>query len=907
MSEAFKLAGQGSSITTSNRFTVLGRIPSQTGSLSHQKTGPALSPPAAPSLRAPPIASPSVPSSIVPVPTVPRPVSTRSTPSSSSIPSSLTNRAPLTISSYSFSSLPRTAAQPVQSIHSSLNGGLIKLAGSIGTHSAIFLVDCGATGNFVSSSFVQKHQLVATPPSADAPSITLADGVSKKSGGSLTAAPVRIHSYSDSIDFICTDLQGYDAILGMPWLVHYNPQVDWRGQSLSLVDRTGVDHTLRRLATSPTPWKKKPPGSPSLNLISLNTLKKYEKENQIELACLVFTSDLAEPVKSSQQSSPPRSEPVDRTWAQVHDSYSRGRSVSSHSLSVAINSQPKEATVATSVLKQYRDVFPDELPPGLPPSREVDHRIELIPGSVPPSRPTIRLSATELEELKKQLAELTAAGFIRPSKSPFGAPILFVKKKDGTMRMCVDYRALNNITIKNSYPLPRVDELFDRLQGAKYFSKIDLRSGYHQIRIQPEDVPKTAFRTRYGHYEFLVLPFGLTNAPATFMHLMHQSFRQFLDEFVLVFLDDILIFSNTLEEHEQHVKKVLDVLRREKLYAKESKCEFFKPEVEFLGHIVGRNGIRMMEDKVQAVKEWPTPTRVTDVRAFLGTAGYYRKFIRDFSRLASPLSELTKDDVPFVWGAEQQQAFDALKKAISTAPVLILPDPKLPFVVHTDASGFAVGAVLQQDQGNGLQPVAFLSKKMLPAETRYPVHEQELLCIITALGAWRHYLHGAKFIVRTDHKSLEHFKTQPLLSARQTRWKDIIANFDFTIEYVEGKSNVVADALSRRSDHHAPAVAAASVIATQTRSEFLNSLRCTPTRLNALTTLLADIHGAMSSDADYIAALKKRRTRSDPMQVKGGYLYYDGDRLVLPNDSCSSHSHHAGMSRFSAGRSSRQG
>src|SRR5690606_21987625 len=219
-----------------------------------------------------------------------------------------------------------------------------------------------------------------------------------------------------------------------------------------------------------------------------------------------------------------------------------------------------------------RDVFPAALPPGLPPQREVDHAIELTPGAVPPSRPTYRLSATELAELKKQLEELTAAGFIQPSKSPFGAPILFVKKKDGSMRMCVDYRALNNVTVKNSYPLPRVDELFDQLTGAKFFSKIDLRSGYHQIRIKPEDVPKTAFRTRYGHFEFLVLPFGLTNAPATFMHLMHQAFRPYLDRFVLVFLDDILIYSRTLQEHEQHVRTVLDVLRKHQLYAKESKC-----------------------------------------------------------------------------------------------------------------------------------------------------------------------------------------------------------------------------------------------------------------------------------------------------------------------------------------------
>ena len=288
------------------------------------------------------------------------------------------------------------------------------------------------------------------------------------------------------------------------------------------------------------------------------------------------------------------------------------------------------------LVQEFKDVFPNELPPGLPPSRDVDHRIELIPGSQPQSRPTYRMSAKELEELKQQLDELQRAGFIQPSKSPFGAPILFVKKKDGTMRMCVDYRALNSITIKNSYPLPHIDELFDRLQGARYFTKIDLRSGYHQIRIAAGDEAKTAFRTRYGHYEFLVLPFGLTNAPATFMHLMHTTFRDFLDKFVLVFLDDILIFSRTREEHERHVRAVLERLRLEKLYAKESKCELVRAEVEFLGHMVGRDGVRMMVDKVQAIKDWPVPTRVTEVRSFLGLAGYYRSFIRDFSQLAAP-------------------------------------------------------------------------------------------------------------------------------------------------------------------------------------------------------------------------------------------------------------------------------
>jgi len=289
--------------------------------------------------------------------------------------------------------------------------------------------------------------------------------------------------------------------------------------------------------------------------------------------------------------------------------------------------------VAATILDEYRDVFPAELPAGLPPQRTIDHRIEVIPGSAPPSRPTYRMSDVELAEVKKQLAELQELGFIRPSKSPYGAPILFVKKKDGTLRMCIDYRALNKITIKNKYPLPRIDELLDRLHGATVFSKIDLRSGYHQVRIHPSDIDKTAFNTRYGHYEYLVLPFGLTNAPATFMHLMNSVFADYLDEFVIVFLDDVLVFSRTTEEHKRHVRLVLQRLREHRLYANIKKCEFFQPKISFLGHVVSCDGIGMDPDKVQAIQQWPPLRTVGDVRSFLGLAGYYRKFVYRFSHI----------------------------------------------------------------------------------------------------------------------------------------------------------------------------------------------------------------------------------------------------------------------------------
>ena len=415
-----------------------------------------------------------------------------------------------------------------------------------------------------------------------------------------------------------------------------------------------------------------------------------------------------------------------------------------------------------------------------------------------------------MDELKVHLKDLLDHGFIRESHSPYGAPILFAKKAgEVKRRLCIDYRDLNRITIKDRYPLPRVDELIDRLFGAKYFTKLDLRAGYHQVRVAEEDIQKTAFNTRYGQFEYLVVPFGLTSAPSTFMALMNHILHPYLDKFAIAYLDDVLIYSKTLEEHEQHVRTILDEFRKHKLYAKESKCEFFKHEVKFLGFIVGADGVKVDPAKVEAVKSWPVPKSITDVRSFLGFVGFYRKFIKNHSAVVAPISDLTKtltQGSKFIWTPAAQIAFETMIDLLCSAPVLVLPDPTKPYVVTTDASGYALGACLMQDHGNGLQPIVYMSKKMLPAETRYPIHHKEMLAIVCALKEWRHYLHGAQFKIRilTDHKSLVHFNSQPKLSERQARWNEFISEFgnDIMIEYQEGKKNVVADALSRRSDYN---------------------------------------------------------------------------------------------------------
>ncbi|KAD7478331.1 hypothetical protein E3N88_01467 [Mikania micrantha] len=323
---------------------------------------------------------------------------------------------------------------------------------------------------------------------------------------------------------------------------------------------------------------------------------------------------------------------------------------------------------------------------GITPVRQVDFRIDLIPGAAPVAKAPYHLAPSEMQELSGQLQELLDKGFIRPSFSPWGAPVLFVKKKDGSFRMCIDYQELNKLTIKNRYPLPRIDDLFDQLQGATYFSKIDLRSGYHQLRVHEDDVPKNAFRTRYGHYEFLVMPFGLTNAPAVFMDLMNRVCRPYLDKFVIVFIDDILIYSRSQREHAQHLKLILELLASEKLYAKFSKCEFWLREVQFLGHVVNQDGIQVDPSKIKAVEQWETPRTPTEIRQFLGQAGYYRRFIKNFSKIALPLTTLTQKNQSFIWGSQQEEAFQLLKHKLCHAPILALPEGTDNFTVYCDAS-----------------------------------------------------------------------------------------------------------------------------------------------------------------------------------------------------------------------------
>ncbi|GJP40902.1 hypothetical protein CLOM_g566 [Closterium sp. NIES-68] len=424
------------------------------------------------------------------------------------------------------------------------------------------------------------------------------------------------------------------------------------------------------------------------------------------------------------------------------------------------------------LLKEFQDILPDDLSNELPPYRT--HQFEIVeePGSKPTFRAPYRLSPTELTDMKKQLEYLLAKGLIRPSTSPYGAPVLFTPKPDESLRMCIDYRALNKQTIKNKYPIPRIDDLHDQLRGATVFSKLDLRSGYWQIQMADNSIHKTAFRTRYGSYEYLVMPFGLTNAPATFQAEMNHILRPLLDECVVVYLEDILIYSRDMKQHVEHLRCVFEILRRERFYVKLSKSEFALEKVQFLGHMVSAQGVHVDPKKIKAVRTWETPENVKELQQFLGFANYYNRFVPRYAKIAAPLTNLLKKDTPYKWEPKHQEGVEQLKRALTSAPVLILPDPERDYVIEADASNQAVGAVLMQDQGNGLQPIAYLSKKLHGAELNYPIHDKEALAIVIAFKAWRCYLEGRRTTVYTDHCSLKYLKTQPNLSRRQVRWID---------------------------------------------------------------------------------------------------------------------------------------
>ena len=655
--------------------------------------------------------------------------------------------------SYSVSS-PSLARRQVRLANLKTKGrsNLLELDLQINGITARVLCDGGAEINAISHAFVENHGLPTVDLSAEdifdvtgaAPG-AFQDTCRQKCTNLTISGPKNLNFSKDH--FYVTRLS-YDLILGKPWLARHNPMIDWRKNLISFKFDTGSTVT----------WK----ADGSCRETQINGLRSAKQINSIL----------------------------------------RRQRAAKRAFMLVIRPVSEESSMdldGTDFVAEYADVFPDELPKRLPPHRHIEHSIELKSGSKPKFQYPYRMSPKQKAEVEKVVSELLELGYIRPSMSPWGAPVLFAPKSDGTLRFCIDYRQLNKMTVRDRFPIPRTDELIDRLSGMKVFSKIDLWSAYHQMRLTEDSIPMSAFSTHMGHFEWLVLPFGMVNAPASFQSLMQSLFGNL--QFVVVYLDDILIFSKSREEHESHIHQVLSILREHKLCAKKKKCSFFQTSIEYLGFVIDQTGLNPNPDKIACVKEWPTPRNVRDVRSFLGLANYYRRFVKGFARIAHPITELLKKESSFTWSHECDSAFNELKHALCTAPVLRLPDLTADFFIETDASDFAIGAVLLQKYNRFKHPVAYISRKMDTAERKYPVQEKELLALLYALKKWRHYLYGTRISAYTDHQSLLLWHSFKNPTGRKARWIMQLSEYNVELFYKPGLQNIVADTLSRRSDY----------------------------------------------------------------------------------------------------------
>jgi Reverse transcriptase (RNA-dependent DNA polymerase)/RNase H-like domain found in reverse transcriptase/Integrase zinc binding domain/Aspartyl protease len=653
------------------------------------------------------------------------------------------------------------------------------------------LLDSGAMDCFIHTDFARKHGFTVLPNS---PSYELADGNVVSTDGTVSAK-FRLQGYSREIRFVCMKLSdGIDIILGDDWAKREQAIIDY-GTDEPVYRPPSVWLGRSHITVRPTHDNGEQPGATTMISARKALRLLAAPRRSCKPAFVVLVKE------SSSLEQDPDSKQIDPDTSILHE----------------YDEPLKE------LLTEYASIF--EPPMVAEHDSSTPECIRLKADATPPHRPAFRLSLPERQELEKQVKTLLEAGRIEPSCSSYGAPVLFVPKPDGSLRMCIDYRALNKLTVKNKYPLPRIDDLMDNLSGARCFSSLDLTSGYHQITLHPNDCEKTAFNTHIGKYEWRVLPFGLTNAPAVFQSIMNKLFGPGLNKFLCVYLDDLLVFSKTPEEHLQHLKWVFDRLTTSKLKARESKCHFFRRKLNFLGHVVSAEGMAPDPAKIETIVNWPKPRSLFEVRSFLGLANYFRRFIEHYSQIAAPLTALLKGGekkdrqgrllnqgklkpeqadrlvsaFEQTWTPKCDTAFAQLKNALVQAPVLVLPDFDKPFTLVCDACDTAIGGILLQES----RPVAYYSRKLNGPELRYSASDKEMLGVIAGLREWRCYLEGRPFVIETDHQPNTYLDELPPSAhslKRRARWLAESGGFDYTWKYRPGATNV-ADPVSRAPQH----------------------------------------------------------------------------------------------------------
>ena len=705
------------------------------------------------------------------------------------------------------------------------------------------MVDCGATALFISEGFVKENR-VRTRPLNRRIRLCNIDGSENRAGSISRSARLclRVGDAREWHEFMVTNLGPEEVVLGLPWLRKVNPEIDWKRGTLSLDD--GRERRAERIAANRVQrrrwWRAKVLDDPTESLWCA--------------AGFTYSTELAE--KASQ-------------------------------------GKPKRSfeDIVPVEYRSYADVFSETESERLPEHKPYDHAIDLKPDTPETIRSKVYpMPVNEQDELDRFLADHIRKGYIVPSKSPIASPVFFVKKKDGRLRLVQDYRKLNEYTVKNRYPLPLASDIVNRLRGARFFTKFDVRWGYNNIRIKEADKWKAAFTTNRGLFEPQVMLFGLTNSPATFQALMNTVFVDLVAAGkVAVYLDDILIYSHTVEEHRQVTHEVLQRLRAHDLYLRPEKCEFEREEVEYLGLIIRRGEVTMDPVKVHAVTNWPNPRNLRELRGFLGFANFYRRFIQDFARITRPLHDLTKRDAPWLWGQSQQQAFNSLKNSFTLRPILAMWEPNRPTRLEVDASGYATGGVLLQQLEDGRwHPIAFRSESMVEAERNYEIYDKEMLAVIRGLEDWRHYLEGlpTPFTIVTDHRNLEYWRTAQNLTRRQARWSLYLSRFDFHLTHKPGTTLTQADPLSRLSSH-------VVMDAADNRSQIVlkpdHFTAAIATSTETTDTLEQDIRNETDQDPEVTLALRLLRTHG-PRQLteeltnweeRDGLTFYKG-RIYIP-------------------------
>jgi len=625
------------------------------------------------------------------------------------------------------------------------------------------LLDSGCTGSCIDRTFVKENG-INTEKLPILVMVYNADGT-PNSAGAITETVrlhVKIQSHIEIAEFAVTDLGKTNMFIGHEWLKKHNPSIDWAKSEVEF-DRCPIECMPLLRETHPEDEE-----------IDYEDLEDGEKiivvDVRQEIQLRAFQTKSSKLAEEAQRSSPRKT---------------------------------FDASVP-SCYHGYEHVFTKEAFDEIPARRPWDHAIELVPGAEMMDCKIYPLNLEEQIQLDTFLEENLRSGRIRPSKSPMASPFFFVKKKDGSLRPVQDYRRLNNITVKNRYPLPLIQELVDKLKKAKYFTKLDVRWGFNNVRIKEGDEWKAAFQTNRGLFEPLVMFFGLTNSPATFQTMMNTIFREEINSGkVIIYMDDVLIFTETLEEHRRIVEKVLAKFSDNQLFLNPDKCTFEANEIEYLGLIVSQNQVWMDPVKVEAVREWPAPKNKKEVQQFLGFVNFYRRFIEGYSRIAKPLTELTGNS-EWRWEQRQADAFNDIRSRVSSAPILVMPYDEGKYRVEADSSDYAMGAILSQEQTDGKwRPVAFLSKTLSETERNYQIYDKEMLAVMRALSEWRQYLLGAKqkFEIWTDHKNLEYFRLPQKLNCRQARWTVEMQEYNFEMRHKPGPQMIKADLLSRRAGH----------------------------------------------------------------------------------------------------------